>query len=80
MTKKAFHLYFPKNLIKEPIMYLVARDLDLLLNIRRAKITAEEGEATIELEGSPEKIDMAEKAFRSKGVKVQSVLGDIVEG
>lgn len=80
MAKKAFHLYFPQHLIKEPIMFVVARDHNLLLNIRRAKITAEAGEATIELEGDPDKIEKAEKAFRDKGVKVESVLGDIVEG
>ena len=80
MTKKAFHLIFPQKLIKEPIMFLVARDHGLLLNIRRAKITAEAGEATIELEGDAQKIDTAEKIFRDKGVKVETVLGDIVEG
>ena len=80
MGKKAFQLFFPKNLIKEPIMFMVARDLNLLLNIRRAKITAEAGEATIELEGDPKSIEKAEKMFRDKGVQVESVLGDIVEG
>ncbi|HXV28243.1 MAG TPA: NIL domain-containing protein [bacterium] len=80
MAKKSFHLYFPQKLIKEPIMFVVARDLDLLLNIRRAKITSEAGEATIELEGDAAKIDQAEKIFKDKGVKVESVLGDIVEG
>lgn len=80
MAKKALHLFFPKNLIKEPIMYLVARDNNLLLNIRRAKITAEAGEATVELEGEQRDLDKAEKIFRERGVKVESVLGDIVEG
>ena len=61
-------------------MFVVARDLNLLLNIRRAKITAEAGEATVELEGEPKNIEKAEKAFRDRGVKVESVLGDIVEG
>ena len=80
MVKKAFHLVFEQKLIKEPIMYTVSRDLDLLLNIRRAKITADLGEATIELDGSEENINKAEQAFRDAGVKVDSVLGDIVEG
>jgi len=80
MAKKAYHLFFEQKLIKEPIMYVVARDNDLLLNIRRAKITAETGDAMIELEGSEENIRKAEEAFRSRGVKVVSVLGDIVEG
>lgn len=78
--KKAFHLFFPKQLIKEPIMYLVAREYDLVLNIRRAKITSESGEATIELEGDEKKIAAAEKKLRDKNVSVEPVLGDIVEG
>ena len=78
--KKSFHLVFPQKLIKEPIMFLVARDNDLLLNIRRAKISPEAGEATIELEGSDENIQKAEKMLKAKGVQVDAVTGDIVEG
>lgn len=80
MARKAYHLFFEQKLIKEPIMFLVARDHNLLLNIRRAKITAETGEATVELEGDEKQILKAEQAFRAKGVKVESVLGDILEG
>lgn len=61
-------------------MFVVARDLGLLLNIRRAKITAKAGEATIELEGDAKQIEKAIEMFKAKGVKVESVLGDIVEG
>ena len=61
-------------------MFLAARDNNLLLNIRRAKITAEAGEATIELEGDSKDIEKAEKALKAKGVNVEPVLGDIVEG
>ena len=80
MAKKSFQLYFPQKLIKEPIMFVVAKDLGLLLNIRRARITAEAGEATIELEGDLRNIEKAEQLFKEKGVKVESVLGDILEG
>ena len=80
MAKKAFHLIFPQKQIQEPIMFVVARDNDLLLNIRRAKITAEAGEATVELEGAAADLEKAEKKFKEKGVMVEPVLGDIVEG
>ncbi len=80
MPKKAFHLVFPQKLIKEPLMFLVARDNNLLLNIRRAKISAEAGEATIEFEGNAADIEKAEKTLRQKGVGVDPVTGDIVEG
>lgn len=80
MAKKAYQLFFPQKLIKEPIMFVVARDYNLLLNIRRAKITAEAGEATIELEGDEADIQKAETLFKERGVRVENVLGDIVEG
>lgn len=79
MAKKSFTLFFPQNLIKEPIMYLVARDKDLILNIRRAKITAESGQATIELEGDEAEIEDAVSIFKKKGVMVEPVSGDIVQ-
>lgn len=61
MAKKIFHLVFPQKQIKEPVMFLAARDNHLLLNIRRAKIDHEVGEATIELEGAEKDIQNAEK-------------------
>lgn len=79
MAKKAFHLIFPQDLIQEPTMFLVARDHHLVLNIRRARITERAGEATVELEGSPEDLERAERIFKEKGVKVQSILGDVIE-
>lgn len=79
MIKKAFTLFFPQALIKEPIMYLVARDQNLILNVRRAKITAEFGEATVELEGQEKNINEAVRIFERKGVKVEPVSGDIIQ-
>lgn len=60
-------------------MFLVARDHRLVLSIRRARITETAGEATVELEGNPSDLEKAEKVFREKGVKVENVLGDVIE-
>lgn len=79
VAKKAFHLIFPQNLIREPIMFLVARDNNLILNIRRARITDKAGEATVELEGDERNLEQAERIFKEKGVKVENVLGDVIE-
>jgi len=78
-VKKALHLIFPQNLIREPVMFLVARDHNLVLSICRARITEKAGEATVVLEGREEDLSCAEKVFREKGVKVEHVLGDLVE-
>lgn len=76
MAKQAYKLVFPQDLIKEPIMFLIARDYDLILNVRRAKITPSMGEATVELEGDPQDIEDAVKIFKSKGVIVETVFGE----
>lgn len=60
-------------------MFLVARDHHLVLSIRRARITESAGEATVELEGDPKDLEAAERAFKTKGVKVENVLGDLIE-
>lgn len=60
-------------------MFLVARDNHLVLSIRRAKITPTAGEATVELEGNLDDLERAEQVFREKGVKVENVLGDVIE-
>ena len=78
--KKAYHLFFSQELIKEPIMYKVAKEHDVLLNIRLAKVDHEVGEATVEFEGEEPNVLAAEEALKEHGVKVESILGDIVEG
>jgi len=79
LAKRALHLIFPQNLIREPVMFLVARDNHLVLSIRRAKITPTAGEATVELEGKAEDLARAEQLFKEKGVTVENVLGDMIE-
>lgn len=76
MAKQAFKLVFAQQLIKEPIMFLVARDHRLILNVRRARITSTIGEATVELEGEPDDIEKAVKEFKAKGVIVETVFGE----
>lgn len=78
MPKQALQLTFVGELIKQPIMYLVARKYDLILNIRRAKITEKLGEATIEFEGRDEDIEKAVREMEKQGVKVQSIAGGTV--
>ena len=42
MPTKKFCLFFPKTETEKPIIYHLVKDFDLVINIFRAKITAEE--------------------------------------
>ncbi|MGE4357089.1 MAG: NIL domain-containing protein [Candidatus Omnitrophota bacterium] len=77
--KKIVHLVFPQNLIKKPVIYTMAKKFNLVPNIRRAKVTETVGEVTLELSGTKENFDKAKAYLEKMGIKVEPVLGDVVE-
>jgi len=79
MTKKFVRLTFPQELIKEPIIYKVAKDYNIIPNIRRAKVTENVGEVILELEGSQENLEKSINYLENLGVKVEPIVGDILE-
>ncbi len=80
MARKQVTLVFPQHLIKEPVMYMMSKEYDIVPNIRRAKVTETTGEVTLELEGSEDGLKKAVVFLEKKGVKVDPVVGDIVSG
>lgn len=79
MAKKMVHLVFPQKLIKKPIIYTMAKKYDVIPNIRRAKVTETVGEVTLELSGTREDLEKARKYLERLGIKVEPIVGDIVE-
>ena len=80
MARKQVTLMFPQHLIKEPVIYMMSKEYDIVPNIRRAKVTDTTGEVTLELEGSEDGLKQAVIFLEKKGVKVDPVVGDIVSG
>ena len=78
MARKQVTLIFPQHLIKEPVIYMMAKEYDIVPNIRRAKVTESVGEVTLELEGSEDGLKKAVAFLEKKGVKVEPVVGDVV--
>ena len=78
MARKQVTLIFPQHLIKEPVIYMMAKEHEVIPNIRRAKVTETVGEVTLELEGSDDSLKKAVAFLEKKGVKVESVVGDVV--
>ncbi len=80
MAKQRFKFTFLQELIKEPIIWQLGRDFDLVTNIRRADVTEDRGWVVLELEGEMEEIERGVKWVVERGVRVDPVAGDIVEG
>ncbi len=79
MAKKKVTLIFPKDLIKEPVIYRTAKEYDIIPNIRRARVTEEVGEVVLELEGAEDNLNRGIEYMINMGVKVEPVEGDILE-
>jgi len=71
---------FPRKLIKEPIIYQLSHKFEVMTNIRRADVTEDRGWVVLELEGADKEIDASVAWVKEKGVRVDPVVGDIVEG
>jgi len=80
MAKRQEMFTFPKELIKEPIIYNLSHQFKVVTNIRRADVTENRGWVVLELEGEEEEIERGIVWVISKGVRVDPVVGDIVEG
>ena len=77
--KKAVDLIFPKNLIQEPVICQMARDVPVTFNIRRAKVTEKVGEIVLELEGSESALTQAADYLKQRGIKVEPITHDTFE-
>ena len=78
MARKQVTLIFPQHLIKEPVIYMMSKEYEVVPNIRRAKVTESVGEVTLELEGTEDNLKKAVVFLEKKGVKVEPVVGDVV--
>jgi hypothetical protein len=71
---------FLDRLIKEPVIYKLGRDFQIVTNIRRADVQEGIGWVILELEGEDSVIDKGLDWIRSLGVRVDPAVGDVVEG
>lgn len=79
MARKFVKLNFPQKLIKEPVIFTTAKKFNVVPNIRRAKVTETSGEMVLELDGSNENLEKSIKYLSKLGVKVEPIVGDIIE-
>ncbi len=80
MAKQRVKFTFPTEMIKEPVIWKLGREFDLVTNIRRADVTEDRGWVVLELEGEIGEIERGMRWVQEQGVRVDPVPGDIVEG
>jgi ABC-type methionine transport system ATPase subunit len=77
--KKRAKLTFPQHLIKEPVIFTMAKKYDVMPNISRARVTETVGEMLLELEGTEENLNKGLQCLKDQGVTVELLEGDSIE-
>ena len=80
MDRRRVRFTYNEVLIREPIIYQLGHEFNVVTNIRVADITEHIGWVMLELYGEPAEIDRALDWAEAKGIRVDPVEGDVVEG
>lgn len=79
MANMRFHIRFPEDKIKEPVIYQIGREYKVVTNVRRADVRETTGWMDLELSGETSEIERAITGLRQKGVIVDPIELNVVE-
>jgi len=80
MAKRRVMFTFPAKLIAKPIIYKLAKEFNVITNIRRADVAEDQGWVVLELDGKADDIQRGIDWVTAEGVRVDPIEGDIIEG
>jgi ABC-type methionine transport system ATPase subunit len=79
MARRRLKLIFGPAMVKEPVIYQLGKQFEIVTNIRRADVTRDQGWVLLEVTGEPDELDRGVSYLESRGVKVEPAEGDLVE-
>ncbi len=71
---------FISELVKEPIIYQLGQNFQVVTNIRRADVRENMGWVVLELDGEESEIERGLDWVSAIGVRVDPVSGDVIDG
>jgi hypothetical protein len=63
-------LTFPPDIVREPVVYRVAKAHHLVPNIRKARVTETSGEAILDFTGAEDDVERGLASLAAQGVRV----------
>lgn len=73
MAVRRWSLTYPPGLIKEPVIYKVAKEHKLVPNIRKARVTETTGEVLVDFSGTEEDLNRGLNYLTRLGITVKEV-------
>jgi len=78
--KLRVYLTFDKSSVREPIIWKLAREFDVITNIRTAEVKDDMGLVGLEIDGDDDVVEAAVKWLGEQGVHVEPIEQNIIEG
>lgn len=78
MASLRVRLTFPPERVTDPVVYNIGHQYEVVTNIRRANVTADEGWIVLEITGDADEIERVIEHLRHIRVQVEPVEGDLV--
>ncbi|GKS63892.1 ferredoxin [Nitrospira sp.] len=79
MSHLRFHIRFPEEKIRQPIIYQIGREFNVVTDVRRADVRETTGWADVEFSGDTAEIERAIAGLRAKGCVVDPIELNVVE-
>lgn len=79
MSHLRFHIRFPEEKVRQPIIYQIGREYNVITDVRRADVRETTGWADVEFSGDTAEIERAIAGLRAKGCVVDPIELNVVE-
>lgn len=79
MVKRRVMFTFPPEMIREPVIYTLGCQFKVVTNIISADVSDDKGWVVLELKGKDKDMDEGITWVISHGVRVDPVVGDVIE-
>jgi ABC-type methionine transport system ATPase subunit len=73
VTRLRVKLTFPEQLIKEPVIYNLAKKFNVITNIRRANVEQKVGWVVLEMDGTESDLENGLRYLDEVGVEVEQL-------
>lgn len=78
--KLRVYLTFDEGTVREPIIWKLAKEFDVVTNIRTAEVKDHMGLVGLEIEGKSEVVEASVKWLQKQGVHVEPIEQNVIEG
>jgi len=79
-VKLRLYLTFNQEIVRNPIIWQLGKEFDVITNIRTAEVKEDMGIVGLEIDGESERVEAAVRWLQEQGVHVEPIEQSVLEG